>query len=66
VKNFKYDNNSELLMPATIKDVPRKLEAFRKRATEILKFYANQQTQPSRVFANGDKVLVEEWKEKWY
>jgi hypothetical protein len=37
VKNFTYDNNSELLMPATINDVPRKLEAFRKRVTEILR-----------------------------
>jgi hypothetical protein len=30
------------------------------------KFYADQQTQPSRVFAKGDKVLVEERKGKWY
>jgi hypothetical protein len=36
-EKFHYDNNSELLMPATINNVPRKLEAFRKRPTEILR-----------------------------
>jgi hypothetical protein len=49
-------------MPATLSDVPRKLEAFRKRQ----KFYADRQTQPSQVFAKGDKVLVEEREVEWY
>jgi hypothetical protein len=40
------DNHSEILMLATISDVPRKLEALRKRQ----KFYADQQTQSSRGF----------------
>jgi hypothetical protein len=35
------------------------LEALRKRQ----KFYADRETQPSRVFAKGDKRLVEERKE---
>jgi hypothetical protein len=56
------DNNSEILMPASISDVPQKLEALRKRQ----KFYADGQTQPSRVFANRNKVLVEERKGEWY
>jgi hypothetical protein len=56
------DKNSEILMPPTISDVPRKLEAIWKRQ----KFYADRQTQPSRVFAKGDNVLVEEQKEEWY
>jgi hypothetical protein len=45
-----------------INDVPRKLEALRK----LQKFYADRKTQPSRVFAKGDKVLVEKRKGEWY
>jgi hypothetical protein len=47
---------------SSISDVPRKLEALRKRQ----KLYADRQTQPSRVFAKGDNVLVEERKGKLY
>jgi hypothetical protein len=56
------DNNSEVLTPSIINDVPRKLEALRK----LQKFYADRKTQPSRVFAKGDKVLVEKRKGEWY
>jgi hypothetical protein len=54
------DNNSEISMPATISNVPRKLEALRKRQ----KFYADRhrQTQSSRGFAKGDKLLVKSGK----
>jgi hypothetical protein len=55
------DKTSEILMPAALSDVPRKLEALRKRQ----KFYADRQTQPSQVFAKGDKVLVEEREVEW-
>jgi hypothetical protein len=49
-------------MSATISYVPRKLEALRK----LQKFYANRQTQRSRVFGKGHKVLVEKRKGEWY
>jgi hypothetical protein len=49
-------------MPATTSDVPRKMGALRRRQ----KSYADRQTQPLRVFAKGDKVLVEKRKGEWY
>jgi hypothetical protein len=46
-------------MPATINEVPRKLEALRKR---------QKSTQTTRLnrFCKGDKMLVEERKGEWY
>jgi hypothetical protein len=48
------DNNSEILMPATISDVPRKLEALRKRQN----IYADQQTQRLSASGRAERRMV--------
>jgi hypothetical protein len=56
------DNNSKQLMPATINDVPRKLEALKKRK-KILRIPTDS---TGTGLCKGNIVLVEKWKGEWY
>jgi hypothetical protein len=58
-RNIRTSLDSEILMPATISDVPRNWKLSRSNRLST-------QTQPSRVFAKGDNVLVEERKGEWF